>query len=172
MTEFDSQTVQPEDIVGRALNRVAYWSAILGGLIMSGLAIMVVVSVSGRYTLSMPIFGDFEMMAFGTAIATFLFLPYCQMQRGNVIVDLFLSWAPARVQGVCDLAGSLLLALISGMISWRMAIGLEDMIHYNEVTYILAIPLWWAFPFCVYGSGLLTLCALYTAKQDIEKILK
>ena len=65
---------------------------------MVGLAGMVVVSVLGRWLFSAPVFGDFEMVGMGTAIAVFLYLPYCHMRRGNVIVDLFLSRTPKRLQ--------------------------------------------------------------------------
>lgn len=171
MTETNDSEFRPAGLVGRALFSMSYYSALIGGFIMTGLAVMVVISVSGRWALSKPIFGDFEMVAFGTAIATFLFLPYCHMRRGNVIIDLFLTWAPERFQRFCDLMGSLLLALIAAMFAWRMTLGLMDMYTYNEVTYILAIPLWWAFQFGVFGSGLLTLCCLYTARLDLEKVI-
>lgn len=171
MNDLDSPKSRPKDIVGRALFQASYLSAILGGFIMSGLAIMVVVSVSGRWTISLPIFGDFEMVAFGTAISVFLFLPLCHMMRGNVIVDLFLSWAPARFQRFCDMMGSLLLALIAATLTWRMSLGMMDLYNYQDSTYILAIPLWWAFPFLMFGSGLLTLCCCYTVIRDLRGIV-
>ncbi len=172
MSELQTEIARPADRVGRVLFSVSYGFALLGGFIMAGLAAMVVVSVAGRWLFSAPIFGDFEMVAFGTAVAVFLFLPYCHMRRGNVIVDLFLSWAPRRVQGFFDIVGSVLLCAIAGTMAWRMTLGGVDFLAYNDTTYILALPLWWAFPFTVAASGLLALCCFYTAARDAANLLR
>ncbi len=172
MSELQTAIARPADRVGRALFSASYVFALLGGFVMAGLAAMVVVSVLGRWLFSAPIFGDFEMVAFGTAVAVFLFLPYCHMRRGNVIVDLLLSWAPKKVQGFFDMVGSVVLGMIAGVLAWRMTLGGADMFAYSETTYILALPLWWAFPFTVAASGLLALCCLYTAARDLANILR
>lgn len=158
--------------IGRVLFKCSYYSALFGGFVMVGLAAMVVVSVIGRWVISKPIFGDFEMVALGTAVAVSLFMPYCHMKRGNIIVDLFLSHAPRRVQSFFDVLGSLFLGAIAGMLTWRMYLGAFDVLKYNETTYILALPLWWAFPFMVFAFGLLTLTCLYVATQDIMRTIR
>ena len=166
MSDTIHEVVKYEYPVGRALHFSSRMAAILGGFIMTGLTIMVVISVLGRWLISSPIYGDFEMVEMGTAISVMLFLPYCHMNRGNVIVDLFLSWAPKRAQIFFDIVGSIALAAIAGMLSWRMVLGGLEMVDYNETTYILALPLWWAFPFAVGSMGLLCVCAVYTAVHD------
>ena len=162
----------PEQSIGRALHFISYLFAILGGFIMMALVVMTVVSVLGRWLFSAPIFGDFELVELGTAISVFLFLPYCHMNRGNVIVDLFLSWAPKRVQAFFDVLGSVALSLIAGLLAWRMSMGGFDMLEYNETSYILALPVWAAFPFAVSSLGLLAMCAAYTAVIDGLKVFK
>mgnify|MGYP001052334474 CR=1 FL=1 len=163
---------RPTDPVGRALLAGAHAFALLGGIIMVGLAGMVVVSVFGRWLFSAPIFGDFEMVAMGTAVTVFLYLPYCHMRRGNVIVDLFLSRTPKRLQIFFDVIGAIALGVIAGMLSWRMTVGGLETLETNETTYILALPLWWAFPFGVLAMGLLALCCLYTASMDLKRITR
>lgn len=162
----------PTDWVGRLLLSISYVFAMVAGLIMTALTIMVVVSVFGRWLFSAPIFGDFEMVAIGTAVAVFLMLPYCHMKRGNVVVDLFMTWAPQKFQMFLDVLGALVLAAISILLAWRMVIGGFDMVEYNEVSYILAIPLWWAFPFGVSSFVLLAACSLYTAFMDLMGTFK
>ena len=167
----DATTPRPTGPVGHTLLLSARAFALLGGIIMVGLASMVVASVLGRWLLSSPVFGDFEMVSMGTAIAVFLYLPYCHMRRGNVIVDLFLSRTPKRLQIFCDVIGSVALAAIAGMLCWRMAVGGLEILKTNETTYILALPLWWAFPSAVAAMGLLALCCFYTASIDLKRIL-
>ncbi len=172
MTESGTPSFHSADLVGRALYRLAHAFAIAGGALMAGLIGMVVVSVAGRNVLGTPIYGDFELVAMGTAIAVSLFLPYCHLNRGNVIVDLFLARAPLRVRTGCDVAGSLLLAGLAGLLTWRTLLGGLELADYGEVTMILAIPVWWAFPFVVSALGLLAVCGLYTAACDAARLIR
>ena len=171
---IDSATdaLVPENPLGRLLYAVSYLFAVTGGLVVSALAVMVVISVIGRWLFSYPIPGDFELVALGTAVSIFLFLPYCHMRRGNIIVDLFLSWAPKQVQALFDAIGSLGLALIAAMLAWRMGIGGVDAVRSGETTYTLALPIWWAYPFAVSSLALLTAVGLYAAVQELARSLR
>ncbi len=172
MSDTSPETVDFEHAIGRGLFFCSRMAAMLGGVIMTALTIMVVLSVLGRWLISSPIYGDFEMVEMGTAISVFLFLPYCHMTRGNVIVDLFLSWASRRTQLFFDVLGSLALSVIAGGLSWRMIHGGLEMVEYGETTYILALPLGWAFPFAVLSFALLSLCAAYTAIHDGLRMIR
>lgn len=170
MAESQTETARPADPVGRALHFCSYVLVLAGGFVMSALTVMTVVSVMGRYLFNSPIQGDYELVTMGTAIAVFLFLPYCHLQRGNVVVDLFLAWAPRRVRTFFDGVSGLLLAAIAGVLAWRMIYGGLDKFRDNEVLYILALPIWPIFPFAVLALGLLSASCLYTAFNDFRKI--
>ncbi|UCH74856.1 MAG: TRAP transporter small permease [Rhodospirillales bacterium] len=172
MAEHGSDAARPADPVGRALLFCAYALILVGGFLMAALTVMSVVSVLGRYLFSAPIPGDFELVTMGTAIAVFLFLPYCHLQNGNIVVDLFLSWAPRRARVFFDGMSGLLLAAISGVLSWRMVLGGLDMHRYGEVSYILALPIWPVFPFAVVALALLAASCLYTAARDFRDMMR
>ena len=172
MSDTPENAGAAETLIGRALFFSSYMFALLGGLIMAGLVVMVVVSVVGRWLFSAPIYGDFEMVAMGTAVAVFLFLPYCHVKRRNVIVDLFLAWAPKKTQTFFDVLGSVALAAIAGLLTWRMALGGLNAVEYNETTYILALPIWAAYPFAIASFALLTLTSVYTAIHDLMRIYR
>lgn len=166
MSETTTNEARPADPVGRALFLTSYWLAVVGGFAMIGISVMVVVSVTGRWLFAAPIYGDFEMVAMGTAMAVSLFLPYCHLKKGNVVVDLFLSWAPQKAQTFLDSASGLLLGLLSGMLTWRLYAGTLETYESNETTMILGITIWWAFPFVTLSFGLLTLTCVYTTVKD------
>lgn len=170
MAEIQTQNARPTDPVGRILFLCSYILVLIGGFTMAALVVMTVVSVLGRYFLSSPIFGDFELVEIGTAIAVFLFLPYCHLMRGNVVVDLFLSWAPKRVQTFFDALSGLLLAALAGGFGWRMALGSQDMLKYNDVSYILALPTWPMYAIAAPALVLLSICGLYTAVRDFKAL--
>jgi len=172
MAENSTELARPADPVGRALLFCSYALVVVGGFLMAAVTVMTVASVLGRYLFSAPVPGDFELVTMGTAISVFLFLPYCHLRRGNVVVDLFLSWAPRRVQTFFDGVSGLLLAAIAGMLAWRMVEGAIDMRHYNEVSYILALPIWPVFPVAVLALALLSAACLYTAVRDFREMAR
>lgn len=153
--------------VARWLNRVASLFAISGGLLLCAMAGITVVSILGRALFSAPIPGDFEIVAMGTGIVAFLCLPYCQLQRGHVRIDLFMGRGSPRLSGVLDALGGVLSAAIAGLFAWRMILGLSDALRDRDITVILGIPLWWAYPFGIAAFALLAACCLYTARRDM-----
>ena len=144
--------------VVRVIDRLARVFALAGGAVLCALSLLVVVSVCGRVMLGRPVPGDFEIVATGTAVAIFLCLPYCQLQRGNLIVDLFLSRWSTRAVAWLDGLSAVLFGLLSLLFAWRMSLGWRDAIAYEDVSIILGFPLWWAYPVAV-ASFLLLACA-------------
>lgn len=151
-----------------ALHRLASLFAAAGGVLLCLLAALTVLSIIGRNVLSMPIPGDFEIVAMGTAVCVMLFLPWCQLQRGQIRVDLFLDRAPPRLTGILDAIGSVLCMLISAVFAWRMMLGFAEAVRDRDVTVILGLPLWWSYPFAVASFALLAACCLYTARSDLR----
>lgn len=150
-----------------ALHRLASGFAVAGGVLLCVLAALTVVSIVGRNLLSLPIPGDFEIVAMGTAVCVLLCLPWCQLERGQIKVDLFLDRAPPRLTGWLDAIGAGLCALISVVFAWRMTLGFVDAVRDRDLTVILGLPLWWAYPFAVASFALLAACCLHTARLDL-----
>jgi TRAP-type C4-dicarboxylate transport system permease small subunit len=148
--------------VGRALYRAATGVAVLGGLVLFALTLLTVISVVGRAAFSAPIPGDFELVELGMAVAIFSFLPYCQIVRGNVIVDLFTSRASPRTRALLDGIGNLLYTAIAALLTWRGAIGGLEIRSYHETTMVLQVPAWWGFVPAVAFLAFLTVVCAYT----------
>ena len=141
--------------------------AIAGALILVALAIMTVVSVIGRYFFGKAISGDFEMVEVGCAMAISLFLPWCQLQNGNVIVDFVTMKAPEQLKRILDAVGCLLLSLCGGVLAWRLSLGGYDLFRYNDQTMVLQIPTWIPFSVLVPSFALLCIVGIVTAKRSL-----
>jgi len=141
--------------------------AIAGGIILTGLTLVTVISVLGRALFNAPIPGDFELMELGCAIAVSFFLPYCQIQEGNVIVDLFTAKASPGVIRFLSALGDLAFLVIATLICWRLIHGCIDYMEYDEVTMVLKIPIWWAMPPIIASFALLTLACASTLLAHI-----
>ncbi len=111
----------------RVIERAAKILAVFGGMIALAVAAMVVVSVLRRWLFSSPVPGDFELAQIGTAVAVFAFLPYCQIVRGNIVVDTFTAHLRARllhrIDGLWDLVYAAAMALVAACLArgtWDM----------------------------------------------------
>ena len=151
---------------GRVLHETARWLAIAGGLLLCLLAALVTLSVTGRSSFSMPVPGDFELVAIGTGLAIFAFLPWCQLNRGNVLVDFFMLRAPVRFRIFCDLVGSLLYLVIGIILTWRMTFGAVDMYRYAEKSMTINFPRWTTFPPSILMLAFLVVVIAFTLKRS------
>ncbi len=145
------------------LDRACRALAVAGALILVALSLVTVVSVIGRYLFGRPIHGDFEMVEMGCAIAVSLFLPYCQLRLGNVIVDFATVRAPQVVKRALDVFGCLLLCAMGALLAWRLSLGGYDLYRYNDQTMVLAINTWIAYAVVVPCFALLAAAGMATA---------
>ena len=153
--------------LGEQLHRLSAWFAIAGGISLASMVTLVVFSIVGRASFSRPIPGDFEIVALGTAVAVFLFLPYCYLQRGNVAVDIFISRMPPHVQRAMDVLAALLFGGIAALFAWRTVYGLADTVANRDISMILGFPVWVVYPFGVASFALLAVSCFYTAAETL-----
>ena len=155
--------------MGRVLYLISKWMAIFGGVILFILAILTTISVFGRKFLDAPVPGDFELVAIGTGVAVFACLPYCQLMRGNVLVDFFMNNAPTRAKTIADIIAGLIFLAIGLMLTWRMIYGAIDMHDVNEVSMTIGFPRWSTFPISIVFMSFLVIIIIYTLGRSIAE---
>lgn len=149
------------------LRRLALWSALAGCVSACLVALLTVASIVGRSWLSRPIPGDVELSQFGIALCIALCLPWCQLQRANIIVDFFTQKLGPRSRGLLDGIGALLLALMVGLLAWRTGVGALAVREAGETTMILDLPMWISYAVLGPGLALTALIALVQMGQDL-----
>ncbi|MFN4278272.1 MAG: TRAP transporter small permease [Ferrovibrio sp.] len=147
-------------------DRLCIFLAVLGGFILMAAATVTVVSVLGRYFFNAPIPGDVEIVALLMAASIALFLPYCQLHKGNVIVDVFTEAAPPRIRLGLDVLASLLVAVVAAVLAWRLGIGGMELRVANDESMVLRLPTWIGFIIVVPSFALLALASLVAAWRD------
>lgn len=165
---------------------VARVMAVLGGIVLTALILLTCLSVLGRslngllhgeffttwlpgfsqWALDMgigPVNGDFELVEAGVAFSIFAFLPLCQITSGHASVDIFANQFPAGLnrflRGVIEIVFAAALVLIAvqlyeGMLSKR---------QYNETTFLLQFPIWWAYAASLFGAAVSAVVGIYMA---------
>ena len=101
----------------RILESLAKFCAILAGVLLTVITLMTCASLIGRNTIGVTLAGDFELTGVAAGAAIALFLPWCQVRRGNIIVDFFTAKATERTNGALDRFGALLFALAMALMT-------------------------------------------------------
>lgn len=145
--------------------RLTRWTALAGGLVLVALMLMVVLSVAGRALIGVglgPVPGDFELVEVGVGIAVFFFLPWCYVKGGHATVDLLHMHMPRWFQKTVDTVSDLLMLGVWLVMSWMLWQGMFEKKAYMETTFILQMPVWWAYALCMAGAAVG--CLAYVAK--------
>jgi len=143
---------------------MARWLAIFGGLVLVAITVMTCISIVGRALTGFglgPVPGDYEIAEAAIGFVVFSFLPWCQLNRGHATVDLFTSFLPASANRLIDLVSELLMGVVTVVIAWRLWFGMIDKFNYGETTFIIEMPVWWAYALCMVAAAGAVAVALY-----------
>jgi TRAP-type C4-dicarboxylate transport system permease small subunit len=126
----------------KILQNLAKLCAILAGLLLTGITLMTCVSLIGRNTTGATLVGDFELTGVAAGAAIALFMPFCQLQRGNIIVDFFTTRLSEASNARLDRFGAFLLAVLFAVLAWRTSLGGLNSYATHSETQILGFPEW------------------------------
>lgn len=152
----------------RLLTLLAKACAVLAGCLLTAITLMTCVSLVGRNTTGWTIVGDFELSASAAGAAVALFLPWCQVKRGNIIVDFFTARASAAAQGGMDRAGALLFAAAMALMTWRTVVGGLNAWTSQSGSMMLGFPEWVVYLFMVPPMALCVAIGLVQAAVGFE----
>ena len=147
----------------KSLETMAKFCAILAGLLLTVITLMTCASLVGRNTLGITITGDFELTGVAAGAAIALFMPFCQVQRGNIIVDFFSARFSIKTNAGLDRIGALLVALLFALLAWRTTLGGVNSWRTNSETQIIGFPEWIAYASMVPPFVLAMVIGLYQA---------
>ncbi len=169
-----------------AIEKLAQFMALLGGVVLCLLVAMVCVSVTGRelgdlahsgalrglgdWLIALgvgPILGDFELVEAGVAFAIFSFLPLTQLTGTHAKVDVFTSGMGQGVNRALGTFWSVVMAVVILLITWRLFVGMQDKMRYGETTYLIQFPIWWAYAASLIAAISACIVSLYCAAMRL-----
>lgn len=124
------------------LESLARFCAILAGILLTLITLMICLSLLGRNTIGLTLAGDFELTGVVAGAAIALFMPWCQVKRGNIIVDFFTAKASDQTNALLDRFGALLLGLVMALLAWRAVLGGMNAYDTHSGTMMLGFPEW------------------------------
>jgi TRAP-type C4-dicarboxylate transport system permease small subunit len=134
------------------------------------MATLVTVSVVGRYLFAEPVPGDYDLVGILAGCAVFAFLPYCQLIRGNVVVDFFTTNLSPRGKAVLDAFGSLFYLAVAAIFTWRMYFGMVEFRANSEVIAAFNFYRWSTIPLNLICMVVLIVVVAYTLLRDIDNV--
>ena len=126
----------------KRLEQLAKLCAVLAGVLLTVITLMTCISLTGRNTTGATLVGDFELTGLAAGAAIALFMPWCQVTRGNIIVDFFTVNASARTQAALDRLGALCLGLAMALLAWRTSLGGLNAWTSQSGSMMLGFPEW------------------------------
>ena len=147
----------------KLLDPLARLCAILAGVLLTLITLMTCASLVGRNTVGVTLVGDFELTGVASGAAIALFMPWCQLRRGNIIVDFFTARASATTNERLDRFGALLLAAAFAMLAWRTSLGALSAWTAHSESQILGFPEWVVHTTMVPAFALTAAIALWQA---------
>ena len=151
------------------LDPLARLCAVLAGVLLTAITLMTCASLVGRNTTGWTVVGDFELTGAAAGAAIALFMPWCQLQRGHVIVDFFTVRASRSTQDRLDRFGALLLAAVMGLMAWRSCLGGINAWRSNAGSMIVGFPDWVVYAAIVPPLALTTAIALVQALRGFGR---
>jgi TRAP-type C4-dicarboxylate transport system permease small subunit len=124
------------------LKRLARLCSVIGGVIMIALMLMTCYSVVGRNFFERALIGDFELTAIACGIAVAFFMPLCQIERGNIIVDFFTAGRSRQFNYRLDRIGDALMAVIFVLLAWRTGVASIKAQENMGTSMLLGFPDW------------------------------
>lgn len=150
------------------LEKLAKLCAVLAGVLLTAITLMTCGSLIGRNTVGVSIVGAFELTGVAAGAAIALFMPLCQLRRGNIIVDFFTAGLPESTNDKLDRFGAFLLSVIFALLAWRSTLGGINVWQANSETQIMGFPEWVVYAFMVPAFVLTALIGLRQALFGFE----
>nr|WP_299497589.1 TRAP transporter small permease [uncultured Rhizobium sp.] len=152
-----------------ACERLASVLVAFGGFCLVAACILTGLSILGGLAFK-PLPGEIELVEALCGLAVFAFMPFCQLKRGHVGVDILISAFGSKAMNWTQLIGDIIIAVLIGLLTWRHAVGTFDKFENGETTALLLLPVWWGFAMALVLMIANLLVCLYIILSDIREI--
>lgn len=179
--------------VHRFFHGLAWFMAIIGGIVLLGLVLMICISIAGRTITSMlhsdfmqtnmqgfadwmiatgigPVFGDYEFLTAGLAFCVFAFIGWCQITGGHATVDIFTSRLAERPSRILAMVIEIVFAWALVLIAVQLNEGMSTYSRRGSTTFLLQYPVWWNYAIALAPAVLTATIGVYMALVRIAEV--
>ena len=135
---FETQNPAP---LTRWENVLDQFLGFLAATVLMMLMIVTFIDVAGRYLFLAPLPGAFEMTEIMMAMLIFAGLPLVSRANQHVTVNLIIGLLSPKIRHFQRLITQIIMALVFGVMAWRMWIKAAEMLVQGDETAYLLIPI-------------------------------
>lgn len=155
------------------LEKIAAAWAMAAGAVLAAIALVTVINagafladrlarLAGASVAGLPGYEDFVRLAVGCA--ALMLIPYCQVRRGHIAVDILVSRLPRGLGRALDRISGLGIAALALCLAYWMTLGMAETRADHALSRVLGWPEW---PFYLPGIASLVLWAAIAAAQAL-----
>ena len=129
--------------VENAIHRFSRWTRMASQGTLFIMVFLVTAGVFARYILNKPLKGDLEIQELMMVLIVFLALPYCQLEKGNVYIEILINRLKGRLKDIFYSLDYLLGMIIIVLIVWQMVVRVMKgfAAFHDDATLSLWIPI-------------------------------
>jgi len=155
-------------LIHRSMRGIGFAFALIGGLALSGVILMVFVSITGG-TISRIFRSEFmmtwvpglaqavtdsgigafsaayESLEFAMPVVIFCFLVWCQITAGHAAVDVFTNGLGPRAKRILAAGIEVVFAVVLILIAIQLYTGMNVQARRGTMTFLLQLPTWWSY---------------------------
>jgi TRAP-type C4-dicarboxylate transport system permease small subunit len=149
--------------------------AFIGAVGMVLMVLHVVIDVTGRFVFNHPLTGTLETVTYYYMVmVTVLPFAYVTRRQGQIVVELFTSWMPARWLSLLDVFTALLTLIFLFVFTWKTGQEAIQKTMIGEVrqagdSNLIAWPSRWFLPL---GAGTMAFAMALRIVQDFRAFLR
>ncbi|WP_415182904.1 TRAP transporter small permease [Phaeovulum sp.] len=168
------------------MERLAQAMALAGGAVLLAMIGMICLSVAGNAALTLaqsgmverwapglgaallamgvgPLRASYELVELAMAFVVFACLPLVQIRRAHATVAVFTDALPGWMIRRLSAVWQVLMAGAMVLIAWRLGAGMAGKMRSGETTFLLQIPLWWAYAASLFAATVAALVTFWAA---------
>ena len=143
--------------------------ALLGGLVLTGIMVLVSAAVFYRYVLNQPILGDQELVEIGMSLVVMMAIPFATLRGAHIRVDILDQRIGERGRFYGDLLARGLSVYVLFLLvqkSWAKTL---DAHEYEDVTNMIEIPVWIPYGAITIAMGLFIVVLVFQLVRQLRR---
>lgn len=125
--------------VARPIN---FWCNNIGLVSLVAMMLLTAIDVTLRKTINFSILGSYEIVKFLMAITIGLAMAQCGLEKGHIVVDVFISRLSKFARGVAGCVTGLLSLAVGIMVTWQTVLYVPQMQASHQTSPTLIIPVY------------------------------
>jgi TRAP-type transport system small permease protein len=144
----------------------------ISSVILFLLMFLTAFDVGGRYFFNKPITGTYELTGLALAVIIFFSLGMAQIKKDHIEIDFLTNMLPRRAQAALYALTSLILFILMSLTSWQLFEYMKRILHGNELSGDLGLPLYIFVLLAVAGAACFTLTFFVDVLKSCLKVVK